>query len=447
MKRAASRSASRSASPVEEAASSSQPQPPPPQPLATAAAPRKPVAPPGLSLSSKVTLRTQTCEPVGLGPQIKVLADLLGRVMDGGENHSVLVTGPRGAGKSLLVEHVIRVACPESACVVRLHGALLLDDTTAIRDLARQMALEAEMDSLGLVSFAESLSFVIEGLRALHAKGRATIVVLDELDRFAERGRQTLLYNLLDLASSPEARLAVVGISARLDAMELLEKRVQSRFSNRYVHCPLPATAENMVALLTSVLSLPDEPAFTESLPALFQNATVQAMVRENFVFRSDPRWFLNLFSLAVRLMGPGETALTAAHLFRAQTCVSADSQALLVQGISVLELCLLIAMNKLEEKRHVPYHFEMVYAEYTDFARGLAGASARMEAYSRSMCTRGMERLVELGFVTRPESRTTRKEFQPVRILLDPEQVTAAIQKFPDCPGAVKQWGCKWMS
>lgn len=389
----------------------------------------------------------QACEPFGLGQQIRILGDLLTRVMDGGENHSVLITGPRGSGKSLLVEHVLRVSCPESACIVRLYGSLLPDDTTAIRDFARQLALEAEMDRQGFASFAESLAFVIEGLKALHAKGRATIVVLDELDRFAERGRQTLLYNLLDLASSPEAKLAVVGVSARLDAMEMLEKRVQSRFSNRYIHCPLPATAEDMVALLLSVLSLPDEPAFTESLPALFKNATVQEMVRDNFLFRSDPRWFLNLFSLAVRLLSPGETALTAAHLFRAHTCVSADSHALLVQGISVLELCLLIAMNKLEEKHHVPYHFEMVYAEYTDFARGNASAGARMEAYSRSMCSRAMERLVELGFATRPESRTTRKEFQPVRILLDPDQVTAAIQKFPDCPSAVKQWGCKWMN
>ena len=56
------------------------------------------------------------------------------------------------------------------------------------------------------------------------------MVVLEEFDLFAAHHNQTLLYNLFDTAQSRAAPILVVGVTARIDAVEALEKRVQSRY-------------------------------------------------------------------------------------------------------------------------------------------------------------------------------------------------------------------------
>jgi origin recognition complex subunit 4 len=52
--------------------------------------------------------------------------------------------------------------------------------------------------------------------------------------------RQTLLYNLFDIAQARKAPVVVLGLTTRIDVVESLEKRVKSRFSHRYVHLSLP---------------------------------------------------------------------------------------------------------------------------------------------------------------------------------------------------------------
>jgi origin recognition complex subunit 4 len=57
------------------------------------------------------------------------------------------------------------------------------------------------------------------------------VFVLEEFDLFAtKRSKQTLLYNLLDSLQTSGMQAAVVGLSCRQDVVEMLEKRVKSRF-------------------------------------------------------------------------------------------------------------------------------------------------------------------------------------------------------------------------
>ncbi|KAG7313706.1 hypothetical protein KOW79_000075 [Hemibagrus wyckioides] len=60
--------------------------------------------------------------------------------------------------------------------------------------------------------------------------------ILEEFDLFAHHKNQTLLYNLLDVSQSAQAPVAVVGLTCRLDVLELLEKCEKSRFSHRQSH-------------------------------------------------------------------------------------------------------------------------------------------------------------------------------------------------------------------
>jgi origin recognition complex subunit 4 len=67
---------------------------------------------------------------------------------------------------------------------------------------------------------------------------RPTVVIVDAFDLFALHPRQALLYCLLDTVQSCQSGkgnkgLAIIGLTTRVDTIQLLEKRVKSRFSGR----------------------------------------------------------------------------------------------------------------------------------------------------------------------------------------------------------------------
>lgn len=88
---------------------------------------------------------------------------------------------------------------------------------------------------LALLSHPSEITGSEEGLTS-----KSVVFVIDEFDLFATHARQTLLYNLFDIAQARKAPIAVLGVTTRVDVVESLEKRVKSRFSHRYVHLSLP---------------------------------------------------------------------------------------------------------------------------------------------------------------------------------------------------------------
>lgn len=66
-------------------------------------------------------------------------------------------------------------------------------------------------------------------------QSKSIVLILDEFDLFAYHKNQSLLYNLFDIAQSRQNPLCVVGLTCRLDIVELLEKRVKSRYSHRAI--------------------------------------------------------------------------------------------------------------------------------------------------------------------------------------------------------------------
>lgn len=61
----------------------------------------------------------------------------------------------------------------------------------------------------------------------------SVLFILSEFEQFAAHPRQTLLYNLFDIAQARKAPIAVVGLTSKINIVEDLEKRVKSRFSHR----------------------------------------------------------------------------------------------------------------------------------------------------------------------------------------------------------------------
>lgn len=190
---------------------------------------------------------------VGLDEEYQKVHQVVEQTVLAGEGNSMLVIGARGSGKSALVENVIDALSTDHRddfYVVRLSGFIHTDDKLALREIWRQLGREMEIDESETSktnNYADTLSTLLALLSHPSEMGEAEdnqttksiVFVLDEFDLFAYHPRQTLLYNLFDIAQARKAPIAVLGLTTKIDVVESLEKRVKSRFSHRYVHLPL----------------------------------------------------------------------------------------------------------------------------------------------------------------------------------------------------------------
>ena len=76
------------------------------------------------------------------------ITDLITKTVKGGGSNSVLLLGPRGVGKTLLVDLVLQKSRDENkifrkdGLTVKLHGLLETDDKLALKQIAKQLKLE-----------------------------------------------------------------------------------------------------------------------------------------------------------------------------------------------------------------------------------------------------------------------------------------------------------------
>jgi origin recognition complex subunit 4 len=135
--------------------------------------------------------------------------------------------------------------------VIRLSGHAQVNDRLALREISWQLnqqtgntilsekedESEGDDDGENLMPLPPP-AHLPALISLLPSQPRPVIVILDAFDWFALHGRQALLYCLLDTAQScrvGEAAngIAVIGVTSRIDTINLLEKRVKSRFSGR----------------------------------------------------------------------------------------------------------------------------------------------------------------------------------------------------------------------
>ncbi|KAG7313735.1 hypothetical protein KOW79_000042, partial [Hemibagrus wyckioides] len=174
---------------------------------------------------------------------------------------------------------------------VHLSSLLQMDDRIALREITRQLQLENVVGDKVLLSvclptylpvclssclpaclctclsaclpayLSVCLSVFLLGCLPFCDKSSSQPVffILEEFGLFAHHKNQTLLYNLLDVSQSAQAPVAVVGLTCRLDVLELLEKCVKSRFSHRQIHLLSSLTFRQYRDAFRSELTLQDD--------------------------------------------------------------------------------------------------------------------------------------------------------------------------------------------
>ncbi|KMU83922.1 LOW QUALITY PROTEIN: origin recognition complex subunit 4 [Coccidioides immitis H538.4] len=208
----------------------------------------------------------------GLTTEYHTIYQLMEQTVLAGEGNSMLLLGGRGSGKTTVVETAISSLFKihrDDFHVVRLNGFLHTDDRIALREIWHQLGREINVDEdLNKNStYADTMASLLALLSEVPVDAadtmtttKSVIVILDEFDLFTYHPRQTLLYNLFDIAQAKKAPIAVIGLTTKVDVMENIEKRVKSRFSHRYGFLPRPQTFAEFSDICMAALTIhPDE--------------------------------------------------------------------------------------------------------------------------------------------------------------------------------------------
>ncbi|KND01136.1 uncharacterized protein SPPG_04227 [Spizellomyces punctatus DAOM BR117] len=407
---------------------------------------------------------------IGLQEQYNKLYGLLERTVRESESNSVLLVGNRGTGKTVVVNKVLkelqdkhgassgtptpsRTLATKAFFEIRLNGLVQTDDRLALREIVRQLHMEQDMEG-HTGSFAECLSFVLSTLRAGSMQSTPVVFILEDIDLFAQHPRQALLYNLFDIAQSSQNPVAVVGVTCRIDFMDLLEKRVKSRFSHRHIFFYPPDALTDFTAIVQTALSIaPDDGVGNKEFVALF-NRRVQDILkhpdmvnilRDTFELSKDVRSAMRLFYAPIYRLSSTSPFLQPEDILSAAASQRLDHKTEVIKGLSVLELCLLIAMRHQESRQVDTFNFEMVYDEYREFVQRVSalGRGGNSLYFVKPVALKAFEHLLALEFVKRVEGIGARcpKEYRMVRLVVGAAQIEMGVKRYEGCPEAVVKW------
>jgi len=389
---------------------------------------------------------------IGQEEKVSYLLEMLQRTVEKGESNSLLVLGPRGAGKTAIVNHVLRVAAEapswsENTVVVELSGLVQTDDKIALRDITKQLNLENVVGDKVFGSFSEHLSFLLASLKTGDsASSKPIVFILEEFDSFCSHKNQTLLYNLFDVAQSRAVPICVIGISAQIDVTELLEKRVKSRFSHRHLYIWPPAELSNFLELATGFLTLGEDGSqdWDGHVKNFFAKKDVKAVVEEVFKVDKSIKSLKNfLFTALVVMQSENEEKLSLNHLQKSKercySFASSDSLVGQLKDLSITELCLLIAVKHiLEIYDSEPFNFEMVFHEFVKFKR------RKLQTLSdeRSVIMKCWENLQELELIMpKTGGRSGQDQFSLNSCHVPADVLKLAVGQLSNCPTEVVQW------
>ncbi|KAJ7228601.1 origin recognition complex subunit 4 C-terminus-domain-containing protein [Mycena pura] len=403
----------------------------------------------------------------------KQLIDLLRGTVVRGEGNSCLLLGPRGSGKTSIVDRCI-ADLPEQPIILRLCGWSQQTDRLAMREIAYQLGQQTGRSFLAPEEGTEQTdedpnsypehsvpvslppsTHLPALISMLHTLSRPTIVILDAFDLFAQHPRQSLLYCLLDTVQSCRAGsdtkgIVVIGMTTRVDTINLLEKRVKSRFSGRMFSTAPPSQSQDWVQLANRILCsrIKNHRELDESgdwhrrweagVESFLQNETTLSVLKETFSVTKDVRVLARLLTCVAVQLSPLSPIPTSNHLEIAAANQRSRPQFTLLHALPYPSICLLIACVHCEIAGHPTFTFEMLYERIRDQIRistsapvQLKGSSIGMPQCSRAVLISAFESLVSAKVIAAAaaSSANVAREFVKFRAVASREDVKRAVQ------------------
>lgn len=339
----------------------------------------------------------------------------------------------------------------KNTIVVQLNGLIHTDDSLAIESITSQLdMMDAEAMGKIFSSFAENLLYLLDCLKTGDRnKSKSVLFILEEFDLFCSHHNQTLLYNLFDIAQSAQAPICVLGSTCRLDAIELLEKRVKSRFSHRQFFLFPNNDFETRLNLFKKLLSadhtnkvkrLQYNDLWNLKIVKLVGDKNVQAALESHFAYETSIASLKKILYQLVSLLSDDHEWITPLDIKLVTEKYENDTKVDLLCDLSVLEICLVIAIkHHCEIYDRDPFNFEMILTRFNKFAC----KSGVFQNHGREVVMKGFERIQQFEFIMPVVSAGSNllKQFQMYWLVLSFGQINVAISKYDDLPTEIDQW------
>ncbi|XP_011022840.1 PREDICTED: origin recognition complex subunit 4 isoform X1 [Populus euphratica] len=362
-------------------------------------------------------------------------------------NNSILLLGPRGSGKVAVLELVLSDLLeeyPDTITVIRLNGLLHSEDNCAFKEIARQLCMEHHLLFSKMASFDDNSQFMIAMLRECGLAHKTVIFSLDEFDLFAQ-GKQRLLYSLLDAMQSVTSQAVVVGVSCRLDADQLLEKRVRSRFSHRKLLF-LPPSKEDVQRLLEHILSLPMDSSlahdyaaeFNEKLQSILADERFKEIISNYLNSYSTTNHLLRFLFIAISNMELKSGFLSLENFKAALSSIQRQPKQECIKDCSILELYILVCMKRLEIREQNSYNFSSVMKEY----KSIHDSFPTSDYYAQNVCLRAFEHLLQRQLICFTDNRGHSQsiEFRQVKLVVSYAELQEGLKSYRSCPVSYSQ-------
>ncbi|VAH63203.1 unnamed protein product [Triticum turgidum subsp. durum] len=349
-----------------------------------AAAPAAPVA-----SQAQAVLRGRLCDPAFVHSRLRSSPDtnysklkyLVSSSVSEACNNSVLLLGPRGCGKGAVLDMVLedlKEEHPDAISVIRLNGMLHSDDNCATK-----------------ASSDDNTEFMIDMLRGSSGYSIAYLMQCN------------LLHHKL----------------LSLDADQLLEKRVRSRFSHRKLLF-VPSSLDDIQRIVKSEQN------------CIYGIIPLQSGVIYGYgIWTSVNGMLYECAFLHAEATQDGQFASISSCN---NAIASHPCHQILMPDLSILELYILVCMNRLEDKEQKSYNFNTIIKEY----KSIQDAYKTSDKYATTVCFRAFEHLLDRELITFADSkgRNVALEYRPVKLLISSRELAQSLKLNTTCPAVLQK-------
>ncbi|KAF0761153.1 origin recognition complex subunit 4 [Aphis craccivora] len=386
----------------------------------------------------------------GFDNEQKELLQIIKKTTDFGESDSVIILGTRGCGKSMLMESVIKSLSPESHTLVLLNGLIHTDDNLALKSIIQQLQMDNLDGTFAQGSYADNISFLLESFRTGNkTASKSIIMVLDKFDMFCSHTNQTLLYNLFDSVQSQQNPLCIIGLTSRIDVIELLEKRVKSRFSHNILMLKPPSETSQLLERLKHSLTISKHckvkadvlKNWNNNIDLLISDIRIENLIKDLFKL-SNNYTKLNMLIFMALSNVPKDKMITVEDLTNTYaTLFNKDMIIVNLLGLSVLEFCLIISIcHHSVIYNQEPFNFEMIYDRYSKFA----SRNSTSFVTKRQVVIKAFERISVMQLILPVaviENKHILKEYRLYKCSVNLDKVKTASNKYYRLPPVILQW------
>ncbi|KAF8914663.1 origin recognition complex subunit 4 C-terminus-domain-containing protein [Mucidula mucida] len=332
--------------------------------------------------------------------------------------------------------------------IVRLSGWIQHNDRLAMREIAAQLREQTGTTFLLMRRTIPPVSTHLPMLISLiPTLSRPTVIILDAFDLFSLHARQALLYCLLDTAQSCRAGgntrgLSIIGLTSRMDTINLLEKRVKSRFSGRVLRTSHFASDTTWINR-TKMLLCPEIPEAEALHPSmrhwkplwqshvdgfLADNGTIET-IRETFGLAKDYRTWNRILTSMILHLTPNTPWPAASMLQIPATIHRSRTRMPSLNQMTYSSLCLLTAAMHSYSAGFPLVTFEMLNDYFQNQVRSSAAAPVQVNGGGIGM---SFEALVaaKVFVPVGPPGWNISKEFVKFRCVLSREDIRKAVEK-----------------